>query len=528
MRSIRISFIRRLIFIAILLSFSTFMGCKLRTTSMTIISGSENEELEPIINEFGKNNGIQINMKYKGSIDIMLGLESETINADAVWPANSLWISLGDKNRQVKHLKSIMTSPVVLGVKKSKAKELGFIDKDIKVQDILNNTRNGKLSFIMTSATQSNSGASAYFGFLYALLGNPDILTKEQLYQPELKKSIRDLLAGVNRSSGSSGWLKDLFLNGNYDAMFNYESVIIETNKILVEQDKEPLYIVYPIDGIVLSDSPLGLVNRTDPKIEEAFLKLQNHLLSDKIQKEIQKLGRRTGFGGMVSGVDLKVFNPDWGFDPERILTPIKIPSAEVINEALNLYQTEFRKPSYTIYCIDYSGSMAGNGEKQMKKAMSFLLDQKEATKYMINASSEDRLVIIPFSNKIHDKWEVTGNKQVVLDELSNKIKKFQPAGGTDIYSPIIEAINGITDEDMKKYIVSVVLMTDGESNTGAVYKNLFETWNKASKDIPVFGILFGEASKNQMQEITDMTNGRIFDGRNDLIDAFRKAKGYN
>ena len=33
----------------------------------------------------------------------------------------------------------------------------------------------------MTSATQSNSGASAYIGFLYALLGNPEVITAEDL-----------------------------------------------------------------------------------------------------------------------------------------------------------------------------------------------------------------------------------------------------------------------------------------------------------------------------------------------------------
>ena len=33
----------------------------------------------------------------------------------------------------------------------------------------------------MTSATQSNSGCSAYIGFLYALLGGPEVITSEEL-----------------------------------------------------------------------------------------------------------------------------------------------------------------------------------------------------------------------------------------------------------------------------------------------------------------------------------------------------------
>jgi hypothetical protein len=151
-----------------------------------------------------------------------------------------------------------MTSPVVFGIKKSVAQRLGFVGREVRVKDILEAIKAKRLSFAMTSASQSNSGASAYLGFLYALLGNPDLLTKADLARPELKTGIRSLLSGINRSSGSSAWLKDLFLASDYDAMVNYESLIIETNHELVKSGKEALYVVYPVDGIVMSDFPLG------------------------------------------------------------------------------------------------------------------------------------------------------------------------------------------------------------------------------------------------------------------------------
>ena len=40
--------------------------------------------------------------------------------------------------------------------------------------------------------------------------------------------------------------------------------------------------------------------------------------------------------------------------------------------------------------------------------------------------------------------------------------------------------------------------------------------------------ILFGEADPQQMQELARVTSGRMFDGRKDMITAFREAKGYN
>ena len=123
-------------------------------------------------------------------------------------PANSLWISLGDSGRRVKFAQSIMTSPFVFGIREGKAKELGFIGKEVHVRDILSAIRQKKPSLAMTSASQSNSGASAYIGFLRALLGEPDVITMADLERPGLRDSVRELLAGINRSSGSSGWLE--------------------------------------------------------------------------------------------------------------------------------------------------------------------------------------------------------------------------------------------------------------------------------------------------------------------------------
>ena len=201
-----------------------------------------------------KKTGVNIEMTYKGSVDIMNTLKEGAAEYDAVWSASSLWISLGDTQHVVKYNESISTSPVVFGIKESLAKQLKFDKGDVSVKDILEAIRSGKLTFCMTSATQSNSGASAYIGFLYALLDKQEPITEDDLENLKLREDIKELLAGVDRSSGSSDWLKDMFLAGNYDAMVNYECLIIETNKELEAQGKEPLYIVYPYDGLSIAD----------------------------------------------------------------------------------------------------------------------------------------------------------------------------------------------------------------------------------------------------------------------------------
>ncbi len=513
--------------IALFVLFS-FAGCTISKDKLVILSGSENDTLEPILEEFEKINRVDIEMQYKGSVDIMLELEKGGIDADVVWPANSLWVTLGDKGHIVKHMQSIMTSPVVFGIRKSLAEELGFTGRKVPVRDILDAINNKKLSFMMTSATQSNSGASAYIGFLYALLGNPETITMENLHDPQLKDGIRTLLSGINRSSGSSGWLKDLFLKGDYDAMVNYESMIIETNQELVKQGKEPLYAVYPYDGLVIADSPLCYLNKGDEKKERLFTKLQEYLLSKEVQDKIAGLGRRTGLGGLTADYDQNVFNPDWGIDTQKVLSPIRMPSAGVINEALNLYQTQFKKPSLTYFCLDFSGSMNGEGEKRLKEAMETLLDQESARQYLLQSSSEDVTVVIPFSGNVISSWKVTGNDPTDMEQLTQEINRLQPGGSTDIYSPVIQAMEEIRNSNTDQYITSIVLMTDGESNTGKSFNDLQAVWKESGKDIPVFSILFGSASEKQLNAITELTRARIFDGKEDLIDAFKKVRGYN
>lgn len=507
--------------------FFLLISCSGPTESLRVLSGSENESLKPLIDDFCAKNHCRVDMAYKGSVDIMLELGKKDVPFDGVWPASDIWISLGDKSFKVKHLKSMMMSPVVFGIKKSVAEKLGFVGKSVSIKDILSAIENKKLAFAMTSASQSNSGCAAYIGFLYALAKPKGALTIADLHKKELKESIRTLLSGINRSSGSSGWLKDLFLKGDFDAMVNYESLIIETNKELVQAGREPLYVVYPVDGLVLADSPLGYINQGNQKKEALFLKLQDYLLSPETQGQIVRLGRRAGFPGTIDE-DPKTFNPDWGVDAKKILSPIAMPSADVLLEAINLYQTEFRKPSATVFCLDFSGSMQGNGVSQVRDAMSLLLTPEKAREYLLQPGSQDKTTIIAFNGAIIKSWTVSGNNPDTLGALLDSIKSIKPDDGTDIYSPIVAGLDSLHTIDASRYLRAVILMTDGKSNSGRSYDDFETSWKQTGSGVPVFSIMFGEASKEQLGPMGEATLGTVFDGREDLIGAFRKVKGFN
>ena len=86
----------------------------------------------------------------------------------------------GDKEVAIKDSKSISISPVIMGIKQSKAKSLGLIgNKNVTNEDILRLIKEKKIKYVMNSVTQTNSGATAYLGFLQTLAGNPEVLKEE-------------------------------------------------------------------------------------------------------------------------------------------------------------------------------------------------------------------------------------------------------------------------------------------------------------------------------------------------------------
>lgn len=495
--------------------------------TLRILSGSENSELSDILSECEKRTGVKLEMTYKGSVDIMQELKNGAPDYDAVWTASSLWISLGDERHIVKHDQSICTTPVVFGIRKSVAKRLGFTNGEVSVKDILAAIEGGKLSFCMTSATQSNSGASAYIGFLYALLGKSSALTNDDLSDPALTEQIKTLLSGVERSSGSSGWLEDMFLVGDYDAMVNYECLIIDADKKLTEAGREPLYAVYPYDGLSIADSPLGYLDHGDSGKEEAFLKVQEYLLSDEAQTAIEATGRRISLNS-VSEQNKAVFNQDWGIDTQRILSPITMPAADVLMNALNLWQSSFRKPSLTVYCLDYSGSMSGEGNAQLVNAMSQVLIQENAERNLLQAGAEDISIVVTFDSEVLNVYSCESAEPEQLSGLYQEICGEPIGGGTDIYTAAKYAL-GLMEEnyDTSGYTPAVILMTDGASKTSA-RQDFEDFYRESGADIPVFSIMFGSAEREQLDGIAALTNARVFDGREDLVGAFRSVKGYN
>ena len=493
---------------------------------LNILSSNDNKDLESEIIAYAKKEGFKVTFTYMGDLDIVDELNVNSKNYDAVWISNSMWFYMLNDSKLTSESKSISISPVVMGIKRNKAKSLGLIGKNVTNNDILNLITKREIKYVMSSVTQTNDGATSYLGFLNSLAGSPEALKEEMLDDPTLINNMKNLFKGVERVSGDEDFLETMFINGdNYEAVIASESSLININKKLKESNKEELYLIYPIDGVPINDSTLAFINHYEyAKKKDNYLKLQKYLRSKDGQDKLKSLGRRTWYGGISNEKNSNIFNKEWGIDTNKYLTGTKFPSKKVITKAINLYIEELRKPSHTVFCLDYSGSMYGEGNEALVEAMDYILDYDKASSSKLQFSKFDKITVIPFSDNVMGAIITENGKET--SEMISKIRDLQPGGSTALYDCAISGLNILSNES-DDYTKTIISMTDGRINEGSFY-DLKEVYNRQGSNIPIYGITFGDADDNQLEDIADLSNAKVFDGKSGLLAAFKEVRGYS
>ncbi len=489
---------------------------------LRILCCPENKELEPILNDFAREHNARFEFTYAGALDIIRMLNSGSAsNYDAVWLSNSIWASRLNNSSILTNGKSIFISPVVFAIDRAEGEKLNLIGRDVTLREIMQAITSSGISFVIPNITRTNSGASIYLSILSTLVGNPEVMTIAQISQDSVTEELRDFFSHVGRTSGSEDYLLELVENGEYKCMVNTESQVIALNRKLEAAGKAPMYILYPTDGVSIGDAPLYFINNNSSR-EGIFLELQRYLLSSTVQEQLLNRGFRANYGGTIDPKYADVFKASYGIQIDRCLSPVKYPSMPVITEALNRYQLLFRKPAAIVFCLDYSGSMSGEGFRQLSSAMDYILDNEKTSVDFLQFSGADNVTVLGFSNKITGWKTGTGDE---LYTLRSFVRNTNPSGSTDIYLATLKAFE-ILEQYPDDYSKSVVLMTDGVSN--CMTFSDFERESKGHTIYPVYSITFGSANTTQLNQLAEKTGGKVFDGVKDLTNAFREVRGYN
>ncbi|CAG8478363.1 9300_t:CDS:2 [Cetraspora pellucida] len=149
---------------------------------------------------------------------------------------------------------------------------------------------------------------------------------------------------------------------------------------------------------------------------------------------------------------NVKYFN----LSEDKSVLSVKV-SENLINE---WFENQRRKLSLFI-CLDISGSMAGSGLTQAKKAILYLLDslfaggvlsEKDVTCFFYQSSCE----VVSFANNPNLRWENGG-----IQEYFDRVNSYGGTSFVSVFDSIIENVKTI-DKD-----VAIIFFTDGQDGSG-------------------------------------------------------------
>lgn len=171
-------------------------------------------------------------------------------------------------------------------------------------------------------------------------------------------------LSGQTITSGSSGWLKDTFLEkpDRANSIINYESVL----HTMISEDGADITVVVPADGVVSADYPLSTITVSDQGEQVAELAGWFAELPDALTDTYRR--------------------------PTTANTtlPAELSSQTIIEALIDAYTKQFRVPGETTFAINVSGSMLGQRISLLKDTMSDLISGGETTD-LANVALRDR-----------------------------------------------------------------------------------------------------------------------------------------
>ena len=401
-------------------------------------------------------------------------------------------------------------SPVVIATWESLAREIGWPDRSIGWQDLLNRAQSDPEFRWSHPSTSSASGLLATLAEFYAGAGKTRGLTIEDVtsqatldYVAALEKTVRyygegDELALIEQALAQGRSFLDAFVV--QEQMVTY----FNTQR----QGQERLVALYPAEGTLWEDHPLALLETGGPTPyhRQVFARFRETLLSPEAQQLILQHGYRPA--DLYTPLDSpgSPLTAENGVDPAEPKTTLQVPSASVIEVVRDVWW--YTKRHTNVYLVvDTSGSMRGEKLAQAQSALHVFLDQIRG--------DVERVGLIQFATGV--------NPLVYLDDLGNNrlalestVDQLQAEGDTALLDGVYEAHRRLQELGDTERINAIVVMTDGqENNSSTSLRRLVTALREDSPaEIVVFCIAYGaDADMDTLQAIAEPSGGQVYRG---------------
>lgn len=150
------------------------------------------------------------------------------------------------------------------------------------------------------------------------------------------------------------------------------------------------------------------------------------------------------------------------------------------------------------VFVLDTSGSMQGKIRTLARGV----------TQAIGKMQPQDRFRVVEFGNSAREVIDWTAATPENVQQAITKIEALQPNGSTNLYAGLHEALDNL-DNDR---VTSIVLVTDGVTNTGVVspkeFAKLLSTY-----DLRVFGFLMGNSANWPLMRVITEASGGFYAG---------------
>jgi Ca-activated chloride channel family protein len=492
-------------------------------TTLRVLASSELVDMEPLLDDLRRETGIDLVLDHRGSVDAANALVPGDYDHDFAWLSSDRYFQL--KSQAVATTADplstkIMTSPVVIGVRPGTAAQLRRTapDPDLSWADIADGAAGGVIRFGMADPSRTNSGLSALVGVATAAAGTGSALRPQDVSCDQL----RGFFAGQALTADTSDGLVTEFVarQSEANALIGYESVLLSLNAS--GKLREPLEIIYPEDGMVLSEYPLLLLK---PERRADYDRVVDWFTSAPVQEKIMAQTLR------------RPVDPNVPRDPRlaaEIGNALYFPAQlEVIDKLLTNYDPSARTSGHVIFLLDFSGSMKAERVAALRSTFAGLSGGDDSsTGRFVQFYRGEEFTLTRFGGRVLAEQSFTIGGPGDVDAMRAFLASEEFDENTAIWATLDHGYRTAARvvADNPRQPVTIVLMTDGLNNAGITADDFLRQYGALAAEVRAvrtYTIRIGDADPAELDRVARATGGRMADATaTSLHDAFKESRG--
>jgi Ca-activated chloride channel homolog len=512
-----------LLIVSVLLA--TAAGCTAEApepVTLKVLASSDLTDLQPVLDRLREETGVRLELDYHGTVAATEAFDPADDRYDLAWLSSDRYLRLKLKadgyTGPVPPSTKIMDSPVAVGLTPAAAARLrGARSGALTWADLASAAAAGEFTFAMADPRHTGSGLAALIGVATAAAGGGRALRPGDVTCDRLG----GFFAGHEITADTTSQLVERFARGqdSVDGLVSYESVLLSANAS--GRLRQPLEIVYPRDGIVLSDYPLLLLK---PGRRAAYDRAVAWLTGEAGQTMIMQRTLR------------RPLNPAVPRDPRLaadVGNSLYFPDdQETIDRLLANYHAGGR-PGHVTFVLDWSGSMRGERLDRLRATFAGLsgVDTTPSGKFTRFYRGE-KITLIRFGATVLAERTFTVDDQADVEAMRAFLAGGELDDRTAVWSALdhayqLAAAAHRAEPDRPQ---SIVLMTDGENNAGAGLGDFLTRWRRlpdAARGIHTYAISLAGADRADLARAASATGGRAATATtSSLRDAFKEVRG--